>query len=42
MKALADGFNDKSAVFRHEIAYVMGQLQHIASIPSLKKVCDTK
>ncbi|KAI9179382.1 deoxyhypusine hydroxylase [Blastocladiella emersonii ATCC 22665] len=36
--ALADGFGDKSALFRHEIAYVFGQLQHPASVPSLSKV----
>ncbi|ORZ31852.1 Deoxyhypusine hydroxylase [Catenaria anguillulae PL171] len=36
--ALADGFGDKSALFRHEIAYVFGQLQHPASVPSLAKV----
>ncbi|KAI8826869.1 armadillo-type protein [Fimicolochytrium jonesii] len=33
--ALAEGFGDESALFRHEIAYVFGQLQHPASIPSL-------
>eukprot|EP00743_Colponemidia_sp_Colp-15_P004871 GILK01005249.1.p1 GENE.GILK01005249.1~~GILK01005249.1.p1 ORF type:complete len:318 (-),score=60.08 GILK01005249.1:177-1097(-) len=36
--ALAEGFEDESALFRHEIAYVMGQLQHPASIPALTKV----
>lgn len=36
--ALASGFEDKSAVFRHEIAYVMGQIQQPAAIASLKKV----
>ncbi|KAI8924461.1 armadillo-type protein [Entophlyctis helioformis] len=35
--ALAEGFNDSSALFRHEIAYVFGQLQHPASVPSLIK-----
>lgn len=35
--ALAAGFADASAVFRHEIAYVMGQLQHKAAVPSLTK-----
>lgn len=41
--AICDGFNDQSALFRHEIAYVLGQLQHPASIPALEKVlsnCD--
>ncbi|KAI9329482.1 armadillo-type protein [Obelidium mucronatum] len=32
---LAKGFGDDSALFRHEIAYVFGQMQHIASVPSL-------
>lgn len=33
--ALAKGFSDNSALFRHEIAFVFGQLSHPASIPSL-------
>ena len=33
--ALADGFGDASALFRHEIAYVFGQMSHPASVPSL-------
>lgn len=33
--ALARGFNDTSALFRHEIAFVFGQLAHPASIPAL-------
>jgi len=33
--ALAAGFSDPSALFRHEIAFVFGQLSHPASIPSL-------
>ena len=33
--ALASGFQDPSALFRHEIAFVFGQLSHPASIPSL-------
>lgn len=33
--ALARGFADPSALFRHEIAFVFGQLSHPASIPSL-------
>jgi deoxyhypusine monooxygenase len=36
--ALAHGFSDPSALFRHEIAYVMGQLAHPASIPALSAV----
>ena len=35
VKALAAGFSDPSALFRHEIAFVFGQLSHPASIPSL-------
>ena len=33
--SLARGFTDPSALFRHEIAFVFGQLSHPASIPSL-------
>jgi deoxyhypusine monooxygenase len=33
--ALASGFKDPSALFRHEVAFVFGQLSHPASIPSL-------
>jgi deoxyhypusine monooxygenase len=33
--ALAKGFTDPSALFRHEIAFVFGQLSHPASIPAL-------
>lgn len=35
IQALAAGFKDPSALFRHEIAFVFGQLSHPASIPSL-------
>lgn len=35
VEALACGFDDPSALFRHEIAFVFGQLSHPASIPSL-------
>lgn len=35
IQALAAGFQDPSALFRHEIAFVFGQLSHPASIPSL-------
>lgn len=34
---LCRGFGDCSALFRHEIAYVLGQLQHPASIPALAR-----
>lgn len=33
--ALAEGFKDTSELFRHEIAFVFGQLAHPASIPAL-------
>jgi deoxyhypusine monooxygenase len=33
--ALAKGFADPSTLFRHEIAFVFGQLSHPASIPAL-------
>ncbi|GFZ46890.1 deoxyhypusine monooxygenase [Saitozyma sp. JCM 24511] len=36
--ALAEGFGDESALFRHEIAYIFGQLSSPHSIPSLLRV----
>lgn len=33
--ALAEGLKCNSALFRHEIAYVLGQMQHEAAIPQL-------
>ncbi|KAG8527486.1 deoxyhypusine hydroxylase [Bacidia gigantensis] len=38
VNALAKGFEDKSALFRHEVAFVFGQLSHPASVPALEKV----
>ena len=35
VQALAKGLEDSSALFRHEIAFVFGQLSHPASIPAL-------
>ncbi|KAJ1649749.1 deoxyhypusine hydroxylase [Dispira simplex] len=35
--ALADGLRDESALFRHEIGFVFGQMQHPASVPALVK-----
>jgi deoxyhypusine monooxygenase len=35
VQALAKGFADPSALFRHEIAFVFGQISHPASIPAL-------
>lgn len=42
IEALAAGFQDGSALFRHEIAFVFGQLSHPASIPSLYKTLGDK
>ncbi|KAG9010826.1 deoxyhypusine hydroxylase [Tulasnella sp. JGI-2019a] len=39
--ALADGFGDDSALFKHEIAFVFGQLADPHAIPSLLKVLRT-
>jgi len=36
--ALTEGFNDSSALFRHELAYVLGQVQHQAAVPKLSQV----
>ncbi|EXJ94546.1 deoxyhypusine hydroxylase [Capronia coronata CBS 617.96] len=38
--ALASGFADPSALFRHEVAFVFGQLSHPASIPALRSVLE--
>ncbi|VVT55058.1 uncharacterized protein SAPINGB_P004406 [Magnusiomyces paraingens] len=40
--ALASGFNDPSALFRHEIAYVFGQLCDPASVPALITVLSNE
>lgn len=43
VKALATGLKDSSALFRHEVAFVFGQLSHPASIPALTEcLSDTK
>ena len=42
VKALATGFSDPSALFRHEIAFVFGQLSHPASIPSLVETLSNR
>jgi deoxyhypusine monooxygenase len=42
VQALAKGFTDPSALFRHEIAFVFGQLSHPASIPSLVATLGNK
>ena len=40
--ALAKGLSDPSALFRHEIAFVFGQLSHPASIPALVSTLSNK
>lgn len=40
--ALATGFADPSALFRHEVAFVFGQLQSPRSVPALVKVAGDK
>jgi deoxyhypusine monooxygenase len=35
---MAEGLKDESALFRHEIAFVMGQIQNSDTIDSLKEV----
>lgn len=38
--ALVEGFNDSSALFRHEIAYVLGQMQRPVTVPGLSIVLN--
>lgn len=38
VESLVKGFNDASAVFRHEIAFVLGQMQNQYAIPMLTEV----
>lgn len=41
VEGLAKGLQDPSALFRHEVAFVFGQLSHPASIPCLTAtLCD--
>jgi deoxyhypusine monooxygenase len=43
INALATGFADTcSPLFRHEIAFVFGQLSHPASVPALRRVLANK
>jgi deoxyhypusine monooxygenase len=37
---LAKGFKDPSPLFRHEIAFVFGQMQHFESVPYLIAVLE--
>lgn len=36
--ALCDSLNDKSALFRHEICFVFGELAHASCVPAMLKV----
>jgi len=36
--ASAEGLSDSSALFRHEISYIFGQMQHPAAVPAMSKV----
>jgi deoxyhypusine monooxygenase len=38
VEAIASAFDDPSALFRHELAYVMGQIQSSVAVPALIKV----
>lgn len=38
--ALAKGFDDKSALFRHEVAYVLGQVMRRVTVPVLTTVLE--
>lgn len=40
--ALLDGFKDSSALFRHEVAYVLGQMQRSVTADGLIKVLQNK
>lgn len=40
--ALGDGLQCGSALFRHEIGYVLGQMQHEASIPHLRAALENE
>lgn len=40
VKSLEKGFKDTSPLFRHEIAFVFGQMQHIESVPCLIRVLE--
>lgn len=40
--ALAEGYGDASALFRHEVAYVMGQMANPVTVPALTRVLTDK
>ena len=37
VQALASGFKDSSALLKHELAYVLGQMQDKSAVPALKE-----
>eukprot|EP00163_Fabomonas_tropica_P017779 TRINITY_DN3152_c0_g1_i12.p1 TRINITY_DN3152_c0_g1~~TRINITY_DN3152_c0_g1_i12.p1 ORF type:complete len:147 (+),score=25.27 TRINITY_DN3152_c0_g1_i12:173-613(+) len=39
---LAKAFNDPSALLRHEVAYVLGQMQLTSAIPKLNQVLENE
>uniref|UniRef100_A0A8D0HJ27 Deoxyhypusine hydroxylase n=1 Tax=Sphenodon punctatus TaxID=8508 RepID=A0A8D0HJ27_SPHPU len=39
--ALADGLRCSGALFRHEVAYVLGQMQHEAGVPQLSAALES-
>ena len=39
---LCRAFSSKSALLRHEIAYVLGQMQNSTAVPKLKEVLDNE
>ena len=40
VNALTTGLSDKSALFKHEVAYVLGQMQQEAAVPALRRVLE--
>lgn len=38
-QVLLEGFTDNSALFRHEIAFILGQLQNPVTSEILREVC---
>ena len=42
VNALCRAFSCKSALLRHEIAYVLGQMQNATAVPRLKEVLDNE
>lgn len=40
--AICQGFSDSSALFRHEVAYVLGQLQMPCTVPYLEAVLENE